>query len=77
VWAGEQEREADQSRPQVHKTPPGIAVAASWPRYRDEVVTTQAQLPTDIVVALGPIADRSLSAQTRGRQSSRISARTL
>ena len=38
VWAREQELEADQGRPQVHKTLKGITVADIVSRYRDEVV---------------------------------------
>jgi integrase len=38
VWAREQELEADQGRPQVHKTLRGITVADILIRYRDEVV---------------------------------------
>ena len=38
LWAREQELEADQSRPQVHKTLKGITVADIVSRYRDEVV---------------------------------------
>ncbi|MGB7619763.1 MAG: site-specific integrase [Pseudolabrys sp.] len=38
AWAREQEFEADQRQPQVHKTLKGIAVADIVSRYRDEVV---------------------------------------
>ena len=38
LWAREQELEADQGRPQVHKTLKGITVADIVSRYRDEVV---------------------------------------
>ena len=38
VWAREQELEADQGRPQIHKTLKGITVADIVSRYRDEVV---------------------------------------
>ena len=38
VWAREQELEADQRRPQVHRTLKGITVSDIVSRYRDEVV---------------------------------------
>ena len=38
MWAREQELEADQGRPQIHKTLKGITVADIVSRYRDEVV---------------------------------------
>jgi hypothetical protein len=38
AWAREQEFEADQGRPQAHKTLRGITVADIVSRYRDEVV---------------------------------------
>ena len=38
AWAREQEREADQGRPQVHKALRDITVADIVIRYRDEVV---------------------------------------
>jgi integrase len=38
AWAREQELEADQGRPQVHRTLKGITVADIVSRYRDEVV---------------------------------------
>jgi hypothetical protein len=60
VWARKQESETGQSCPQVNaQEQHGRPIVARW---RDEAVTMRARLPTDIVMALGPIADGLLSA---------------
>ena len=70
LWAREQELEADQSRPQVHKTLKGIAVADIVSGYRDEVVPRKRGADREILTLNAflrhPLAQVALSDVTAG-----------
>ena len=70
LWAREQELEADQSRPQVHKTLKRIAVADIVSGYRDEVVPRKRGADREILTLNAflrhPLAQVALSDVTAG-----------
>jgi len=70
LWAREQELEADQNRPQAHKTLKGITVADIVSRYRDEVVPRKRGADRETLVLNAflrhPLAQVALSDVTAG-----------